>query len=58
MGDYCSFVWMGLNDIDIEGKYVWDYLNVSVFFMNWYLCEFSFYKDIIDVLICDCIDMF
>lgn len=55
--DYCCFVWMGLNDRDIEGRYVWDYLNVSVSIINWYFGDFSFDSDIF-VSRCDCIDMF
>lgn len=54
--DYRCSAWTGLNDIDIEGKYVWDYSNASALFTNWYPREPSLYTDT-DALTRDCIDM-
>lgn len=35
-------VWIGGNDLDIEGKYVWDNLNMFFVFINWYKFVFSY----------------
>nr|XP_022311364.1 low affinity immunoglobulin epsilon Fc receptor-like [Crassostrea virginica] len=49
--------WTGLNDIDIEGSYVWDHSNAPISFSNWHPREPSLYnrshaltKDCIDIL--------
>lgn len=32
---------MGGNDLNVEGEYVWDYLNIIMVFINWYINELS-----------------
>lgn len=44
--------WTGGNDLDIEGKYVWDNSNTSFVFTNWY----KFVPSNGDIR--DCIDIF
>lgn len=44
--------WTGGNDLDIEGKYVWDKSNTSFVFTNWY----KFVPSNGDIR--DCIDIF
>lgn len=51
--DYQCSAWTGLNDIDTEGRYVWDHSNAIALFTNWYPGE---PRDIED-LTRDCIDM-
>ncbi|XP_078330815.1 collectin-12-like [Crassostrea virginica] len=54
--DDCT-AWTGLNDLDIEGTYVWDHSNAPLNFSNWNDKEPSLYnpnhaltKDCIDIL--------
>lgn len=47
---------MGGNDIENEGEYVWNNLNIFLIFINWYNFELSFY-DLNGVIFCDCIDL-
>nr|XP_022312741.1 low affinity immunoglobulin epsilon Fc receptor-like isoform X2 [Crassostrea virginica] len=49
--------WTGLNDLDIEGAYVWDHSNAPLTFSNWMDGEPSLYspdhaleRDCIDIL--------
>lgn len=49
--------WTGLNDLDIEGQYMWDHSNTPVVFANWHTNEPSL-RNSSYALTRDCIDMF
>ena len=53
---YDCTAWTGLNDIDIEGTYIWDHSNASLTFTNWYPKEPSLSKPEL-ALSRDCIDI-
>ena len=48
--------WTGLNDLDIEGRYIWDHSNASLTFTNWHPKEPSLSKPE-QALSRDCIDI-
>nr|XP_022310943.1 low affinity immunoglobulin epsilon Fc receptor-like [Crassostrea virginica] len=53
---YDCTAWTGLNDLDIEGTYVWDHSNAPITFSNWMDGEPSVgYPN--QALIKDCIDI-
>ena len=48
--------WTGLNDLDIEGRYIWDHSNASLTLTNWHPKEPSLSKPE-QALNRDCIDI-
>lgn len=48
--------WTGLNDLTIEGQYMWDHSNTSVIFENWHANEPSLNIPS-NAAVRDCIDM-
>lgn len=54
--DYKCFFWIGGNDIEMEGGYVWDYLYIDLNFINWFLQEFN-EVNLDSVFLRDCIDI-
>ena len=48
--------WTGLNDLDIEGTYVWDHSNAPLIFSNWHHQEPSLLSKS-EALTKDCIDI-
>nr|XP_022312738.1 perlucin-like protein [Crassostrea virginica] len=48
--------WTGLNDLDIEGTYVWDHSNAPLTFSNWHYQEPSLLSKK-EALAKDCIDI-
>uniref|UniRef100_A0A8W8P0L5 C-type lectin domain-containing protein n=1 Tax=Magallana gigas TaxID=29159 RepID=A0A8W8P0L5_MAGGI len=44
--------WTGLNDLNIEGQYVWDHSNTPMVFFTWYIFEPSLgdVRDCVDIL--------
>lgn len=49
-------IWIGGNDIEIEGVFVWGYLGILVIFINWDVWNLDdMYNLLVEI---DCVEMF
>lgn len=49
-------IWIGGNDIEIEGVFVWGYLGIFVIFINWDVWNLDDMYNLLEEI--DCVEMF